>query len=185
VTTSMVADRRSVVIIVASFVCKTSVGQHHPQARRFISSVWDTLTELEQTGHYPATLNAPRRILTHHQPSPAGRRRTCRRGTWRRRPFPCIVWYQIHCDLLGLFADTGRHRQPTEHDSDPGPQPGGHAKTRRPPARPHRVRGSCRPGQDHPADRITGRMVGPDPTRPVELRQPGPDKIAAKDPLPT
>jgi hypothetical protein len=27
VTTSMVADRRSVVIIVASFVCKTSVGQ--------------------------------------------------------------------------------------------------------------------------------------------------------------
>jgi hypothetical protein len=28
VTTSQVADRRSVVIIVASFVCKTSVGQH-------------------------------------------------------------------------------------------------------------------------------------------------------------
>jgi hypothetical protein len=28
VTTSMVADLRSVVIIVASFVCKTSVGQH-------------------------------------------------------------------------------------------------------------------------------------------------------------
>ncbi|MGH3838674.1 MAG: hypothetical protein ACRDSF_23720, partial [Pseudonocardiaceae bacterium] len=30
------------------------------------------------------------------------------RMTWRRRPFPCIVWYQIRFDLLGLITDPGR-----------------------------------------------------------------------------
>ncbi|HKR52225.1 MAG TPA: hypothetical protein VJT72_22140, partial [Pseudonocardiaceae bacterium] len=66
--------------------------------------VWDTLTELEQAGHYPGTIDALRRVLAAHQPTTAGRCRTCRRITGRRRPFPCIVWHQIRCDLLGPFA---------------------------------------------------------------------------------
>ncbi|MGH3814031.1 MAG: hypothetical protein ACRDUV_16530 [Pseudonocardiaceae bacterium] len=89
----------------------------HPQARQFVGSVWDTLTELEQSGHHPRTIDALRRVLTLHQPTSAGRCRTCARVTGRRRPFPCIVWHQIRCDLLGLFAGTGRHRQPAGQGS--------------------------------------------------------------------
>jgi hypothetical protein len=85
----------------------------HPQARQFVSSVWDKLTELERSGQYPGAIDALRRVLTHHQPTPAGRCRTCARVTGRRRPFPCIVWHQVRFDLLGLFAGAGRHRQPT------------------------------------------------------------------------
>ena len=83
----------------------------HPRARQFVGSVWDKLTELEQAGHYPGAIDALRRVLTHHQPTSAGRCHTCRRWTWRRRPFPCIVWHQIRGDLLGLFIDGNRHRQ--------------------------------------------------------------------------
>jgi hypothetical protein len=84
----------------------------HPHARRLVHSVWDTLTELEQTGHHRGAINALRRVLTHHQPSAAGRCRTCRRWTCHRR-FPCIVWHQVRGELLGLFAsDGGHHRQP-------------------------------------------------------------------------
>jgi hypothetical protein len=82
----------------------------HPHARRFVRSVWDTLTELERSGHYPGVIVTLRRVLTAHQPTQAGRCRTCRRKAWRRRPFPCAVWCQIRLDLLGLLA--GADRQP-------------------------------------------------------------------------
>jgi hypothetical protein len=90
---------------------------HHPQARQFVGSVWDKLAELERSGQYPGAITALRRVLIQHQPTSAGRCRTCRRVAGRRRPFPCIVWHQIRCDLLGLFAGAGRH-QPAEHGSD-------------------------------------------------------------------
>ncbi|MGH3936834.1 MAG: hypothetical protein ACRDS1_17935 [Pseudonocardiaceae bacterium] len=80
----------------------------HPQARKLVGSVMDTLTELEQAGHHPRPIAALRRVLTTHQPTPAGRCPTCRRATWRRRPFPCTVWHQIHGELLGVFTHSGR-----------------------------------------------------------------------------
>ncbi|MGH3920341.1 MAG: hypothetical protein ACRDSG_15095 [Pseudonocardiaceae bacterium] len=89
----------------------------HPQARQFVGSVWGKLTELERSGQYPGAIDALRRVLIQHEPTAAGRCRTCRRGTGRRRPFPCIVWHQIRCDLLGLFAGAGRHRQPAGQGS--------------------------------------------------------------------
>ncbi|MGH3935756.1 MAG: hypothetical protein ACRDS1_12405 [Pseudonocardiaceae bacterium] len=82
----------------------------HRQARQFVGSVWEKLTELERAGHYPGAIDALRRVLIFHQPTSAGRCRTCARVTGRRRPFPCIVWHQIRCDLLGLFSGTSRHR---------------------------------------------------------------------------
>jgi hypothetical protein len=66
-----------------------------PHARLVVDSVWDTLTELERAGHHPQLLAALRFVLVHHQPTPAGRCRACRRGgwrgLWRRRRFPCLV----------------------------------------------------------------------------------------------
>ena len=89
----------------------------HPQARRFVGSVWDKLTELEESGQSPGAIDALRRVLARHQPTSAGRCRTCRRVAGRRRPFPCVVWHQVRFDLLGLFAGAGRHRQPAGHGS--------------------------------------------------------------------
>ncbi len=63
----------------------------HPAARQLVGSVVDKLTELDRSGQYPGAINAPRRVLNPHQPTTAGRCRTCRRRTWRGRPFPCIV----------------------------------------------------------------------------------------------
>jgi hypothetical protein len=60
----------------------------HPAARRFVGSVWGKLTELQRSGHYPGAIDALRRILIQHQPTRAGRCRTCRRVAGRRRPFP-------------------------------------------------------------------------------------------------
>lgn len=77
---------------------------HRPRDHNLVHSVWDRLAELEQAGQETGPIDALRRILTDHQPSPAGRCRTCRRWAWRHRPFPCIVWHQVRGDLFGLFA---------------------------------------------------------------------------------
>jgi hypothetical protein len=87
------------------------------------------LTELQRSGQYPGAIDALRRVLTHHQPTAAGRCRTCARIRGRRRRFPCIVWHQIYCDLLGLFAGAGRHRQPAGQGSSPHPNERGTAPT--------------------------------------------------------
>jgi len=92
---------------------------NHPHARRLVRSVWDKLTALERSGQYPGALDALRRVLIQHQPTAAGRCRTCARVTWRRPAFPCTVWHQIRFDLLGLFA--GADRQPAGQGSSPGP----------------------------------------------------------------
>jgi hypothetical protein len=69
----------------------TWLANHH-HARKLVNSVWDTLAELEQAGHHPKLIAALRRVLTSHQPTPAGLCRTCRRSTrrrlWRHRGFP-------------------------------------------------------------------------------------------------
>lgn len=77
----------------------------HSQARKLVGSVWDTLADLERAGHHPRPVAALRRVLACHQPTSAGRCPTCRRWRWRRRRFPCIVWHQIHGELLGLFPN--------------------------------------------------------------------------------
>jgi hypothetical protein len=82
----------------------------HPQARTLVRSVWDTLAELDQAGQHPGPLDALRRVLTPHQPTTTGRCHTCRRRAWHCRPFPCIVWHQIHGELLGLFTRAGHHQ---------------------------------------------------------------------------
>jgi hypothetical protein len=71
----------------------------HPCAKNMVQSVWDTLAELELSCHHPGPIAALRQVLTHHQPTPTGRCRACRRWRWRRRRFPCIVWHQIHAGL--------------------------------------------------------------------------------------
>jgi hypothetical protein len=75
-----------------------------PRAGELVVSVWARLAELERAGHHPSVIAALRFVLIHHQPpTPTGRCRTCRRFTWRRlwrrRPFPCVVWRQIHSEL--------------------------------------------------------------------------------------
>ncbi|MGH3897288.1 MAG: hypothetical protein ACRDTA_03365 [Pseudonocardiaceae bacterium] len=64
-------------------------------------------TELERAGCPRGPIAALRRVLTHHQPTPAGRCRTCRWGIARRRHFPCVVWCQIHGELLDSFPGIG------------------------------------------------------------------------------
>jgi hypothetical protein len=90
----------------------------HSQARKVVDSVWDTLAELERAGHHPRLIDALRRVLIDHQPTSAGRCRTCRRWMGRHRRFPCTVWHQIRGELFGLFPDSGRRHQP-EHDGCP------------------------------------------------------------------
>ncbi len=75
-----------------------------PHASKPVHWVWTTLTELERANHHPGALGALRSILLDHQPlTRTGRCRTCRRFSWRRRPFPCAVWMTIHFKLQGLF----------------------------------------------------------------------------------
>ena len=86
-----------------------------PVARALVDSVWNTLTEQETAGDPVRLVAALRFVLTHHQPTPAGRCRACRRmswrGLWRRRRFPCLVWRQIRGELLGHLAASGFHRR--------------------------------------------------------------------------
>lgn len=89
----------------------------HPHARLVVVSVWNTLDELEATGHHLQLVAALRFVLIHHQPTAAGRCRACRRvhwrGLWRRRRFPCLVWRQIRGELLGHPTLSGLHRYRT------------------------------------------------------------------------
>ncbi|MGH3709120.1 MAG: hypothetical protein ACRDRQ_13695 [Pseudonocardiaceae bacterium] len=91
-------------------------GHAHTPARTVVRSVWDKLAELERAGHHPDPIAALRSMLTAHQPTSAGRCRTCRRSTWRRgwrrRAFPCTVWHQARCQLLGVLANS-EHQPPT------------------------------------------------------------------------
>jgi hypothetical protein len=86
-----------------------------PVARALVDSVWNTLTEQEAAGSPVRLVAALRFVLTHHQPTPAGRCRACRRmswrGLWRRRRFPCLVWRQIRGELLGHLTISGFHRR--------------------------------------------------------------------------
>lgn len=79
-----------------------------PRAQKLVSSVWDTLTDLENAGHHSGAMAALRFVLIHHQPpTSTGRCPNCRftwRHLWCRRPWPCVVWRQIHHELLGPFA---------------------------------------------------------------------------------
>ena len=82
-----------------------------PHERRVVRSVWDTLTDLERTGHHAGALAALRAVLLDHQPrTRTGRCRTCRRLSWwhlwRRHPFPCAVWMTIRIELLELLSNT-------------------------------------------------------------------------------
>jgi hypothetical protein len=92
-----------------------------PYARLVVDSVWSTLAELERAGHHSRLLSALRFVLVHHQPTPSGRCRACRRvgwrGLWRRRRFPCLVWRQIRGELLGHLTISGLHRHQTDESS--------------------------------------------------------------------
>lgn len=88
---------------------------NRPRARELVDSVWDTLTDLERAGHHPGVIAALRFVLVHHQPpTPTGRCPHCRctwRRLWCRRRWPCVVWRQVHHELLGPFARSAHHRQ--------------------------------------------------------------------------
>jgi hypothetical protein len=79
-----------------------------PRARELVASVWDTLTDLEHAGHHPGAMAALRFVLIHHQPpTRTGRCPHCRftwRRLWHHRPWPCVVWRQVHHELLGPFV---------------------------------------------------------------------------------
>ena len=88
---------------------------NRPREQELVRSVWDRLEELEHTGYDPGSLAALRFVLVHHQPSATRRCRSCRRWSWRRlwrhRSWPCVIWTQIHYELLGPFAGGGHHRR--------------------------------------------------------------------------
>jgi hypothetical protein len=85
-----------------------------PVALAVVESVWETLAELEATGHHSRLVAALRFVLAHHGPTRAGRCCACRRvswrGLWRRRRFPCVVWRQVRGELLGHLTLSGVHR---------------------------------------------------------------------------
>lgn len=88
-----------------------------PRKHALVGAVWDTLAELETLGggHDLGLVAALRFVLVHHQPDGLGRCGACRRKTachlWRRRSWPCVVWRQVHYELIGPFAGGGHHRR--------------------------------------------------------------------------
>ena len=88
---------------------------NRPREQELVRSVWDRLEELERAGYDLGSMAALRFVLVHHQPSSPRRCRACRRWNWRRlwrrRAWPCVVWTQIHYELVGPFAGGGHHRR--------------------------------------------------------------------------
>lgn len=88
-----------------------------PRERELVTAVWGRLEELDNIAgeHHLEVVAALRFVLVHHQPTTAGRCSACRRKSarhlWRRRPWPCAVWIQVHYELIGPFAGGGHHRQ--------------------------------------------------------------------------
>lgn len=88
-----------------------------PRERELVCAVWDRLEELESLGSEPdlGLVAALRFVLVHHQPTGEGRCGACRRKSgrhlWCRRPWPCVVWLQVHYELIGPFAGGGHHRR--------------------------------------------------------------------------
>lgn len=89
---------------------------HRPRERELVTLVWDRLDELEDLGGegHRQLVVALRFVLVAHQPTSGGRCGACRRKTlrqlWRRRPWPCAIWRQVHYELVGPFAGSGHHR---------------------------------------------------------------------------
>jgi hypothetical protein len=83
-----------------------------------VNSVWETLAEVNDVPRLRAAL---RFVLIHHEPTPAGRCRACRRmswrSLWRRRRFPCVVWRQIRGELLGHLTLDGAHHRRADNNT--------------------------------------------------------------------
>ncbi|MPZ67557.1 MAG: hypothetical protein GEU83_19365 [Pseudonocardiaceae bacterium] len=123
-----------------------------PRKHALVGAVWDTLADLETLGgEWDLGLVAALRfVLVHHQPDGQGRCGACRRKTarhlWRRRSWPCVVWRQVHYELIGPFAGGGHHRQITRSGRDPRKITGELAPRRSTPER-------ARPDGDRPSTR--------------------------------
>lgn len=91
-----------------------------PRERDLVGGVWDKLDELEyfRVGDDAGLVAALRFVLVFHQPTDGGRCRACRRKNardlWRRRRWPCVVWLQVHYELIGPFGGGGHHRKSDE-----------------------------------------------------------------------
>lgn len=89
---------------------------NRPRERELVNAVWDRLAKLESLDgeHHLELVAALRFVLAHHQPDDEGRCGACRRRSarhlWRRRSWPCVVWLQVHYELIGPFAGGGHHR---------------------------------------------------------------------------
>lgn len=111
------ADARVVVILHLSSQTWESLADR-PRERRLVRAVWDRLEELDKVhGGYDKRLVAALRfVLVYHQPTVRRRCSACRRKSarqlWRRRPWPCVVWLQVHYELIGPFSSGGHHRKP-------------------------------------------------------------------------
>lgn len=86
---------------------------NRPHEQELVHSVWERLEELERSGYDAGGMAALRFVLVHHQPSASRRCRACRRWgwqrLWQRRSWPCVIWSQVHYELVGGTYTGGRH----------------------------------------------------------------------------
>jgi hypothetical protein len=84
-----------------AWLAERSPALHHLRA------VWEGLTDSAERPDLVATLRAI--LIDHHVLTRTGRCHACR-GTWRRgwafkrRHFPCTVWYTVEGGLQGFFT---------------------------------------------------------------------------------